>query len=500
MISDMRVRHFVLLVLLSAVPITAQTNQWTLTWSDEFDGGSLDSSKWGYDLGGNGWGNNEAETYTNRTVNLTVENGNLIIHALKEAYTGSDGVPKPYTSARIKTLGKFSQAYGRFEARIKIPYGQGIWPAFWMLGDDINTKGWPESGEIDIMENIGKEPNIVHGTLHGPGYSGANGIGGPYSLPGGARFADDFHVYAVQWDTDGAHWFVDNQEYFQVYKTSIPQGSKWVFDHPFHILLNVAVGGNWPGSPDDTTSFPQVMQVDYVRVYKAGGKLVANAVANGANFQPSMSIGSWFTVSGTDLATNTRSWRTDEIVDGDLPTSLDGTQVMVNGKAAYIAYISATQINALVPDAGTGPSTVTVVTDGLVSDPLPASMQTYAPAFFYWPVNRAVATTTDFQPVTSAKPGDVIILWGTGFGPTNPAVTPGIVSPPNASLVSTPIITLGSQAVEYLGGALAPGSAGLYQIAIRVPYGTPAGDLPLNVQIAGVTMDPGSRYYLTVSP
>lgn len=171
---------------------------WRLVWSDEFEGpnGSpVNSRKWSFDVGGNGWGNNELETYTSRPANSDLEGGTLVIKALKETFTGSDGISRSYTSARLLTKNKFTQAYGRFEARIKIPYGQGIWPAFWMLGDNISTAGWPNCGEIDIMENIGKEPSIVHGTFHGPGYSGGRGIGAPYSLPNGQKFSDDFHAF-----------------------------------------------------------------------------------------------------------------------------------------------------------------------------------------------------------------------------------------------------------------------------------------------------------------
>jgi beta-glucanase (GH16 family) len=168
----------------------------------------------------------------------------------------------------LKTQGKFSQKYGRFEARIKIPYGQGIWPAFWMLGADIEKKSWPKCGEIDIMENIGKEPGIVHGTIHGPGYSGANGIGAPLSLPPGQRFADDFHIYAVEWEQKVIRFYVDDHLYQTRTPANLPPGAKWVYQHPFFVLLNVAVGGGWPGSPDASTTFPQTMLVDYVRVYR----------------------------------------------------------------------------------------------------------------------------------------------------------------------------------------------------------------------------------------
>ena len=144
---------------------------WSLVWSDEFsapDGSAPDPAKWTYDVGGKGWGNNELESYTNRKENARIEKGNLVITAQKQTYTGADGVTRDYTSARLKTQNLFTQTYGRFEARIKIPEGQGMWPAFWMLGQDIPSAGWPKCGEIDIMENIGKEPGSVHGSLHGP--------------------------------------------------------------------------------------------------------------------------------------------------------------------------------------------------------------------------------------------------------------------------------------------------------------------------------------------
>ena len=244
---------------------------WSLVWSDEFDGPSgsaVDSSKWSFDIGGNGWGNNELETYTDRTVNAHVEGGLLVIKALKETFTGTDGITRNYTSARLLTKNKFTQAYGRFEARIKIPYGQGLWPAFWMLGDNIGTVGWPTCGEIDIMENIGKEPSIVHGTFHGPGYSGAQGISAAYGLPNGQKFSDDFHTFAVEWEPNVMRFYVDGLLYKTRTPADLPVGKTWVFDHPFFIILNVAVGGGFPGNPDATTVFPQQMLVDYVRVYQ----------------------------------------------------------------------------------------------------------------------------------------------------------------------------------------------------------------------------------------
>jgi len=249
----------------------ATTPQWKLVWSDEFngpDGSAVDSSKWVQETGGGGWGNNELEYYTRRPQNAFLEKGNLVIKVVEEKYSGSDGVSRNYTSARLKTQSKFSQTYGRFEARIKIPRGQGIWPAFWMLGADIKRVQWPACGEIDVMENIGKEPAMVHGTIHGPGYNGANGIGSSFALPGGERFADDFHIYAVEWEPNTIRFYVDDHLYATRTPADLPKEAKWVYDHPFFILLNVAVGGDWPGNPDSTSVFPQTMLVDYVRVYE----------------------------------------------------------------------------------------------------------------------------------------------------------------------------------------------------------------------------------------
>jgi len=178
---------------------------WRLVWSDEFNGptgSAVDSARWSFDLGGNGWGNDELETYTGRTANAHQQDGSLVINAIKETFTGPDKISRNYTSARLLTKNKFSQAYGRFEARIRIPYGQGIWPAFWLLGGNIDTARWPQCGEIDIMENIGKEPSIVRGTFHGPGYSGGDGVSASYALPNSQKFSDDFHTFAVEWEPD----------------------------------------------------------------------------------------------------------------------------------------------------------------------------------------------------------------------------------------------------------------------------------------------------------
>jgi beta-glucanase (GH16 family) len=242
-----------------------------LRWSDEFTGAtgaSPDSTKWVFDIGGSGFGNHEKETYTDRSANACLDGkGNLVITALRETLTGPDGIERDYTSARIKTQGKFSCRFGRVEARIQSPSGQGIWPAFWMLGTDIGQVGWAGCGEIDIFEVKGGEPTVNHGSLHGPGYEGGNSLTESYTLPGGKSVADDFHVYAVEWEPGMVKFFVDDVLYSTRTSADIP-GKKWVFDHDFFIIFNLAVGGDFGGDPDATTVFPQRMMIDYVRVYE----------------------------------------------------------------------------------------------------------------------------------------------------------------------------------------------------------------------------------------
>jgi len=236
---------------------------WVLDWHDEFDGTSLDHAKWVEETGDPNNGNDEKQFYTARPDNLRIENGMLVIEARRENMGGM-----AYTSARIKTQDLVERTHGRYEARIRIPRGQGIWPAFWLLGADCRKIGWPRCGEIDIMENIGREPDLVHGTLHGPGYSGEKGIGRPQALGKGA-YADDFHVFALEWEPDAIRWYRDGI----LYHTARPDtvGGDWVFERPFYVILNLAVGGYWPGYPDAGTPLPQRMLVDWVRVYRRPG-------------------------------------------------------------------------------------------------------------------------------------------------------------------------------------------------------------------------------------
>ncbi|MCS7090555.1 MAG: glycoside hydrolase family 16 protein [Verrucomicrobiota bacterium] len=268
---------------------------WRLVWADEFEGpdGSRPNPEWWtFDLGGGGWGNNELQTYTDRTRNCRIERGLLVVEAHRETYTGADGITRNYTSARLKTQGRVAFRYGRIEARIRVPRGQGLWPAFWMLGTNFPSVGWPQCGEIDIMENIGREPGTVYGTLHGPGYAGGNAVGGRYTLPHGAALADDFHVFAVEWETNRMRWFIDDILYFTATPASLPVGRTWVFEQPFFLILNVAVGGNWPGSPDATTVFPQRMLVDHVRVYEREDPTRAGCGGN-VLWNGGFELGSW---------------------------------------------------------------------------------------------------------------------------------------------------------------------------------------------------------------
>ena len=243
-----------------------EQRKWQLVWSDEFNdsaGTSPDSTKWKFDLGNGGWGNEELETYTKDTSNASTDgNGNLAITAKANWVTDHW---ENITSSRIKTIGLFEQSYGRFEARIKAPWGPGMWPAFWLLGSDVNSVSWPRCGEIDIMELRGQKPNIINGTVHGPGYSGGAGITKSFAFEN-ERFDVDFHLFAVEWGKDYIDFFVDNTLYQEITPGNVT--GNWVFDHPFFIILNVAVGGNYVGYPTSQTPFPQTMLVDYVKVYK----------------------------------------------------------------------------------------------------------------------------------------------------------------------------------------------------------------------------------------
>lgn len=291
-----------------------------LIFSDEFNGTSGTSpngSYWDYDIGTD-WGNAQIEYDTDRPINVSLDgNGNLAIIAREESYMG-----QPYTSARIVTRDLFEVTYGRVEARIKLPEGQGIWPAFWLLGSDISTVGWPQCGEIDVMEYLGHETNKVYGTVHGPGYSGGGGIGESLTLPSGG-FNTDFHIFAIEWQEDSIKWFVDDSMYFSITPDDLG-GNEWVFDHSFYIILNLAVGGTWPGYPDGTTVFPQTMLVDYVRVYQ-DSTYISTSVPNESASTPTADqsdVISIFSDFYTDVTVDTWSadWDVADVSDYSIGT------------------------------------------------------------------------------------------------------------------------------------------------------------------------------------
>lgn len=249
-------------------PAAPPGEEWTLVWNDEFDGAAIDLAKWEHEVNAEGGGNNELQYYTARAENSFVAGGHLVIRALREAYTGPEGT-REYTSARLRTKFKGDWLYGRFEIRARLPRGQGIWPAIWMLPTDWVYGGWAASGEIDIMELVGHQPDKVYGTLHygGPWPRNVHS-GSSYTLPAGA-FSDAFHVFALEWEPREFRWYVDGLHY-QTQNEWRTENAPYPapFDRRFHLLLNLAVGGNWPGNPDATTVFPQEMRVDYVRVYQ----------------------------------------------------------------------------------------------------------------------------------------------------------------------------------------------------------------------------------------
>lgn len=254
----------VLLMLIACTSTAPTDGRWVVTWSDEFRGEAgapPDPANWVHDVGGDGWGNSQLEHNTDRTENASLDGAGLLnIVARAEDYEGN-----AYTSARLKTDGLFDQAYGRFEARVKVPQGTGLWPAFWLLGAEFSDIGWPWCGEVDVLEMKGEEPETVYGTIHGPGYSGSGGISGSYTLDDGA-FSDGFHNYAVEIDEGHISWLIDDVVYSRVTAADLPDDATWVNDDPFFIILNLAVGGNYVQTPDETTPFPATMAVDWVRV------------------------------------------------------------------------------------------------------------------------------------------------------------------------------------------------------------------------------------------
>ncbi len=468
-------------LMLAGMAAWAQTappgTSWQLLWSDEFNGptGSLPNpAYWTYDLGTDCCGNDELETYTNSPENVRLDGlGHLDIHIENPS-------PGLYTSARIKTEGLFGVEYGRIESRIKIPYGPGMWPAFWMLGSNITSVGWPACGEIDIMENVGYTPATAYGSLHGPDNFNETG---QYQLASGA-LADDFHVYAVEWSAGEIDFYMDGK----LYETQTSGSAGWVFNvpnNPFFIILNAAVGGDWPGPPDATTKFPLDMLVDYVRVYQAvtapGPVINTGGVVDAAAFGPALAPGSLASIFGEGLATGVNAGTFDFNTNA-FPETASGVRVFVNGAAAPLVYLSPTQINFAVPwDSLVGtPVNVEVSLNGVLSNAVPITLTSTAPSAF----GQVINTPGPFYSMNMAfleclnmtepypQPGEYCTLWGNGFGPTNPPRTDGApaAASPLAWTMNECSLTIGGApaTVTYCGAA--PREV-IYQMNFEYPSG-----------------------------
>jgi uncharacterized protein (TIGR03437 family) len=467
-----------------AQPAPALTT-WKPVWSDEFNGtaGSPpDPKNWNYDLGGGGWGNGEAETYTNLPANVYQDGkGNLVIQAIRDS-SGN------FTSARLQTgapgastdTTDLSWQYGLAEARIKLPFGLGVWPAFWMLGEDIGTVSWPQCGELDIMENFGTFNNnasINNGTAHGPGYSGGSGITAAITLPFGETVYDDYHIYALEWSPDSIQFFVDGVVYNTVTPASIPAGDDWVFNAPFFILLNLAIGGpsTFLGTPNPTEPFPnQQLVVDYVRVYQPipttaeTPVITPGAVVNAASYLGEVAPGALTALYGTNLADGTYPNAT--LANGDFVKTLGGVTVTVDGVPAALTYVSPTQINFQIPWE-TAPGLLVNVQ--VTRDSIPSALERItiaanaSPSMFLEDFTNGIAWMTASgcaaAQCTTAQAGTVYQLWANGLGPKNAPEQDGVPVAYNGSLTPLEVpggtaacqLTVGGQAavVNYCGAA-----------------------------------------------
>jgi uncharacterized protein (TIGR03437 family) len=486
--------------LLAATCASAQT-AWQLVWSDEFNGAAgtpPNPSNWNYDLGDGGWGNGEAETYTNSTNNVFQDgNGNLVIRAIRDS-SGN------YTSGRLQSgapgagtdTTDLKWQYGLIEARIKLPFGQGVWPAFWMLGENIDTVSWPTCGEVDIMENFGTFNNnatVNNGTAHGPGYSGAEGITAAYTLPFGETVYDDYHIYSLAWSANSLVWSVDGVPYHTVTPSLIPAGDQWVFNAPFFILLNLAIGGTstFLGTPDPTAPFPnQDMLVDYVRVYQSVSAtattpvITPGSVANAASYLGTVAPGGLAVLYGTNLAGGTYSGTQLTDSNGNFLTTVGNVTVTVGGTPAPLTYVSPTQINFQIPwEVAPGPAVNVQVTSAATpsqNETITIAANT-APSTFLEDFTNGIAWMTGSGCETSecaAQAGSVYQLWANALGPKNAAEQDGVPVVYSGTLTPLEVpgepascqLTIGgiTAVVDYCGAA--PG-----EIIDQVNFTYPAG-------------------------
>ena len=515
--TAMRTLRVMLFLLSAAAAALAQTTSgWKLIWSDEFNdaaGSPPNPKNWNYDLGGGGWGNGEAETYTNSPNNVFQDGkGNLVIRALRDN-SGN------YTSARLQTgaptastsTADLSWKYGRVEARIKLPFGQGVWPAFWMLGESIGTVNWPQCGEVDIMENFGtfnNNANINNGTAHGPGYSGGDGLTAAYTLPMGEKVADDFHIYAIEWSENSVDWFVDGASYLHLTPASLPAGTQWVFNNPFFLLLNLAIGGpnTFLGTPDPNAPFPaQEMLVDYVRVYQpqtintSTPVITPGAVVNAASYLGAIAPGSLASVYGNNFTDPKQSAHPP--ADPNFPTTFSNVTVSVDGVNAPLVFVSATQINFQIPwETKPGPAVnIQVTRDQVSSNIEPITIAAaQSPSMFLFDSTNGIAWVTGAgcSSECAVTAGTQYQLWANGLGPKNspesdgtPVVFTGSLTPLEVPGSPTSCqLTIGGKkaVVDYCGAA--PGLI-IDQVNFTYPAGisTAAPFVDATLTIGGVT-------------
>lgn len=451
-----------ILAITLLLPVSLHSQTWQLVWSDEFNGSantSPSSQNWAFNTGGGGWGNQELETYTSSTNNVYQDGtGNLVIRAM---FTPGVG----YTSGRLTTQNSMLASYGRVEARIKLPTGKGVWPSFWMLGNTISKVGWPECGEIDIMENLGDQPGMVHGAVHGPGYQTGVGVS---NVLASKHFSADFHVFGVVWSPNSVQFQVDSVTYATLTPASLPAGAPWVFNQPFFLLLNVAVGGTWSGYPDSTTVFPQSMLVDYVRYYRDTSLPVINPgqVLNSSTFTSLVAPGSVVAVSGTGFSQATST----NLLTTHLPTSFVGTSIMLDGKPAALVSVSPTLILAQVPwETSKGkPVSVQVIRDGQGSNTETINTTDSTPSLL---LQNGVATAWCLSGAPRA--GTTCSVFGDGFGPLVTTLPNGYPAPANGNSVQTSCqLTIGGVSAKVLYCGLAPGLF-VNRLDFVYPYGVP---------------------------